>query len=328
MPHPEVTGDPAGREHAQELRGTDGRDADLLGDALGAGEAEQAFDAAQRRLLGGAHGDGDAVGADPGLDLLESDVVVEVPADGDDVLGGPAPQQEAALVVVEAEAHQVAGEVVVVHADGVGAEPAPVGEPLRLDDQVTQVHGAEDVGLGGHRRPARKSVHRPLNSSARSHCTQCPVFATVYRSQLGMRSASIRPPEGRLTLSAAPHSTRVGTGRRRRRRSRLAVRTGRRGPVLRQRTGQRRRRRHPRGRRPGQRGSALPPPGTGPRPGRRPASVPGTAAAVPTACRCPRLLQAGPARHRLSGSSGGPVNRQGTLGHGFPWTAVRVQRAA
>lgn len=106
------------------------------------------------------------MGADAGFDAFEGGVVVDVPAGGDDVLGGAAPDEEAALLVVEAEAHQVGGEVVVVHADGVGAEAAPVGEAPGLDDDVAEVDGAEDGGgvVGGHRWPARKSArrHAPL----------------------------------------------------------------------------------------------------------------------------------------------------------------------
>src|SRR5919206_4004053 len=101
---------------------------------------------------------------------------------------GTAPQQEAALLLVEPGPHHTGVEVVAVHADGVGAEAAPVGEPFGLDDDGAEVDDSED-GRGGHRRP--------------------PVLATRYRSQLGMRSASTRSPEGRLTLSAAPQGTRV-----------------------------------------------------------------------------------------------------------------------
>lgn len=184
MAHAGVTGDPAGGKHLQGLRRLHGAGADLLGDALGAGEAQEAFDAALLRLLGGALGAGDAMGADSGLDLFERGVVVEVPAGGDDVLGRAAPQQEPALLVVQAEARQAGVEVVVVHADGVGAEAAPVREAVRLDDDVTQTHGTEDGGVaerlveGVHRRPARKSAQIRLNSSARSNWTQCPVLAT------------------------------------------------------------------------------------------------------------------------------------------------------
>lgn len=140
------------------------------------------FDPAQRRFLGGAFGGGQAVGAQAGRYPVEGGVVVDVPAGGDHVLGRAPPEQEAAFPPIEAEARQVRAEGVVVHADGVGAEAPPVGEAV------------EEV---------RALALHPV-----------PVLATTYRSQAGMRSASMRPPAGRLTLSSAPHSTRVGTGRR------------------------------------------------------------------------------------------------------------------
>ena len=84
---------------------------------------------------------------DSGEDLVEGVVVVELPPEGGDVLGGAAPQQEPALVVVEPESHRVGEAVVEVHADGVAAEPPPVGELLGLDDDVAEVDVAE------HRRP-------------------------------------------------------------------------------------------------------------------------------------------------------------------------------
>ena len=73
-------------------------------------------------------------------------VVVELPAEGGDVLGGSALQQEPALVVVEAESHDVGQGVVEVHADGVAAEASPVGELLGLDDDVAEVDVAEHRG--------------------------------------------------------------------------------------------------------------------------------------------------------------------------------------
>ena len=79
---------------------------DLLRQTVGAGEPHQAFDAAQRGFLGGALGDGHTVPGDPGEDLVEGVVVVELPAEGGDVLGGSTLQQESAFVVVEAESHR------------------------------------------------------------------------------------------------------------------------------------------------------------------------------------------------------------------------------
>ena len=111
---------------------------------LGPGNRDEAFDAAQRGFLGGALGDGHPVAADAAIDLVEGVVVVELPAQGDDVLGGSAPQQEAAFVVVEAESHDVGQAMLVeMHADGVAAEAAPVGELLGFDDDVAEVDVAE-----------------------------------------------------------------------------------------------------------------------------------------------------------------------------------------
>ena len=88
-------------------------------------------------------------------------VVVELPAERGDVLGGSALQQEPALVVVEAESHDVGQRVVDVHADRVATEASPVGEPLGLDDDVAEVDVAEHRG-GAHGRsldlPERNSV--------------------------------------------------------------------------------------------------------------------------------------------------------------------------
>ena len=91
---------------------------------------------------------------------------------------------ESVSAAAEAAVRAIPGvEAVMVHPDGVGTEAAPVGEALGLDDEVAEMDRAEDgggVACAGcvHRRPARKSAHTWLNSSARSHWTQCPVLAT------------------------------------------------------------------------------------------------------------------------------------------------------
>ena len=117
----------------------------LLRQAVGSGKPNQALDAAERDFLRGALGDGHPVSGDSRDDLVEGVVVVELPAESGDVLRGAAPQQEAAFVVVEAEPHGVGEAVVEMHADGVAAEPPPVGELLGLDDDVAEVDVAEDV---------------------------------------------------------------------------------------------------------------------------------------------------------------------------------------
>ena len=83
------------------------------------------------------------------LDLVEGGVIVDVPAERDDVLGRAATEQEAAFLVVEAEAGRVGSHVVEVHADGVGAEAVPVGEVVGFDDDVAEVDAAEDRGGDG-----------------------------------------------------------------------------------------------------------------------------------------------------------------------------------
>ena len=121
-----------------------------------------ASDAAQRGLLRGAVGHRNTVARHAGEDLVEGRVVVELPAEGGDILGRPALQQEPALVIVEPEPGDIGQRVVVVHADRIAAEAAPVGELLRLDDEVAQVRVAEDVRHGpasnripGSRAPVR-----------------------------------------------------------------------------------------------------------------------------------------------------------------------------
>ena len=81
-------------------------------------------------------------------DLVERRVVVELPAEGGDILGTSPLQQEPALVVVEPESHDIGKGFVEVHADGVAAEAPPVGEPLGFDDDVAEVHVAEDASHG------------------------------------------------------------------------------------------------------------------------------------------------------------------------------------
>ena len=51
------------------------------------------------------------MGAHACLDLFEGGVVVDLPAGGDDVLGGATLQQEPALLGVEAEPHAVGVEL-------------------------------------------------------------------------------------------------------------------------------------------------------------------------------------------------------------------------
>lgn len=67
-------------------------------------------------------------------------------------------------MLVQAEAGCVAGQLVDVKADGVGAEAAPVGEALGLDRHIAQMNGAEDVGAG-HAPAPRKSIASRLKRS-------------------------------------------------------------------------------------------------------------------------------------------------------------------
>ena len=99
--HPGVTGDePAGRHVQRGVAGVRAGE-DLLGQAVGSRKAHQAFNAAQRGLLACALGDRYAVRGHAREDFVEGAVVVELPAEGDDVLGRTVPQQEPAFVVVE-----------------------------------------------------------------------------------------------------------------------------------------------------------------------------------------------------------------------------------
>ena len=85
-------------------------------------------------------------------DFVERAVVVELPAEGGDVLGRSALQQEPAFVVVQAESHDVGQRLVEVHADGVAAEAPPVGELVGFDDDVAEMDVAEDVEAMGELR--------------------------------------------------------------------------------------------------------------------------------------------------------------------------------
>ena len=133
---------------------------------------------------------------DAGDDLVESRVVVELPPEGGDILGTSPLQQEPALVVVEPESHDVGEGLIEVHADGVAAEAPPVRELLGFDDDVAEVHVAEDASHGRVSNPgSRNSVTSWLNSSARSHCIQWPVCEVITSSALGMVfTASVRRP--------------------------------------------------------------------------------------------------------------------------------------
>ena len=111
-------------------------------------EPHEPLDPSQRGFLFGSLGDGHAVPGDPGDDLVERAVVVELPAERGGVLCRSALQQEPAFVVVQAESHDIGQRLVDVHADGVAAEPSPVGELLGLDDDVPEVDVAEDVSHG------------------------------------------------------------------------------------------------------------------------------------------------------------------------------------
>src|SRR4029078_13704548 len=102
--------------------------ADPRPQAVRTGKAPPPFDAAKGRLFRGALGDGNAVAGHTGHDGVEGGVVVELPTQCGDVLGGGALEQAVAVGVVEAKPHHVGQRVVVVHADRVLAEAAPVGE--------------------------------------------------------------------------------------------------------------------------------------------------------------------------------------------------------
>jgi hypothetical protein len=135
--HAGVAGDEAACLHAQGCGGGDRTGVQLLPDAFRAGETHQPLHAAQRCLLVGPLLNDDATVSDPGDDLVERLVVVDVPTDRGHVLGGPALQQQPAFVVVQTEPHAIATQFVDVQADAIGPEAAPVTEPPGLDAQIS-----------------------------------------------------------------------------------------------------------------------------------------------------------------------------------------------
>src|SRR5271166_1782805 len=82
----------------------------------------------QLRVFLATHYGRHAVVSDATTDLVEGRVVIEVPAECDDILGGSTLQQNAAFVGVQTEADRVGRHVVKVHADGVATEAFPVTE--------------------------------------------------------------------------------------------------------------------------------------------------------------------------------------------------------
>lgn len=198
--HAAVAGDEAALQHAQGHARRVSPGEDLRLHAVGAGEAPQPFDAAQRALLRGALGDRQATGVHAGEDVVERLVIVDLPPDGRHVLRRAALHEKTAFVLVETKPHDVGGQLVDMQTDGVLGETPPIGEPGALNDEVAQVHRPEDVLLvflevsalgvlriggsrlgvtpvGTHRAPPRKSMVSRLNSSGVSHCTQCPTPA-------------------------------------------------------------------------------------------------------------------------------------------------------
>ena len=139
---------PPSDPHVQRRIAGTGAGEDLLCEAVGPGEPHEALDSSQRGFFCASLGDGHAMPGDPGDDFVEGVVVVELPAEGGDVLGRSALQQESAFVVVQAESHDVGQRLVEVHADGVAAEASPVAELVGLDDDVAEVDVAEDVRHG------------------------------------------------------------------------------------------------------------------------------------------------------------------------------------
>ena len=112
-------GDESGAGYLQGHGCGAGGGVDLLGKPVGPGEAQEAFDSAQRGLLVGALDGGYPVVDDAAVDFVEGRVVIEVPTQRNDVLGRSPPQQESAFVGIEAESDRVGCHVVAVHADGV-----------------------------------------------------------------------------------------------------------------------------------------------------------------------------------------------------------------
>src|SRR5208283_1026410 len=142
-------GDESGAGYVQGQGCGAGGGVDLLGKYVGSGEAQEAFDSAQFGFLVGALDGGYPVVDDAAVDFVEGRVVVDVPAQCDDVLGGSPPQQDAAFVGIQAESDRVGCHVVAVHADRVATEAAPVVELVRFDYGVAQVDIAEQIS--GHR---------------------------------------------------------------------------------------------------------------------------------------------------------------------------------
>src|SRR3984885_3167112 len=211
----------AADRHVQRHVGGAGPGEQLLCQAIRAGEPHQTLNAMQPGLLRGSLDNRHTMASNSCEDFVVSVMVVDLPAERGDVLGWPAPQQKPALVVVEPESQHVGAGIVDMHADGVVTETPPVGKPLVLNDDIAQVDAAKDVHRSKTDGALRKSMAIRLNSSARSHCIQWPVREVMTSSALGIRLASIGPPDGRLTLSSRPHNTNVGVGRCLRRLSRV-----------------------------------------------------------------------------------------------------------
>ncbi|STZ73112.1 Uncharacterised protein [Mycolicibacterium fortuitum] len=91
-------------------------------------------------------------------DVVERDVVVELPAERGDVLSRPTLQQEAAFVVVEPESKDVPQHIVDVHADAVAAETPPITELLGFDDHVSEVDIAEHARHERASSPCRETL--------------------------------------------------------------------------------------------------------------------------------------------------------------------------
>ena len=133
------TGDESAARNVERQRFGASGGVDLLRESIGPREPQEALDPSQLRVflatLDGRH----AVVGDATTDLVEGGVVVEVPAECDDVLGGSTLQQDAAFVGVQTEADRVGRHVVEVHADGVATEAFPVTELVRFDDDIAEV---------------------------------------------------------------------------------------------------------------------------------------------------------------------------------------------
>src|ERR1700733_12737291 len=113
----------AAPRHIRRRIAATGAREDFLHQTVGAGKPHEALDTAQRGLLRGAFGHRHATPGDSADDVVESAMVVDLPAKGSDVLGRTALQQKSTFVVVEPESHDVTQRLVEMHADGVAAEP-------------------------------------------------------------------------------------------------------------------------------------------------------------------------------------------------------------